>query len=607
MPENRGVVVRSDRGASILTKLGILSAVMAACCCAILVITATSFSRLTSAIDRVRRLQGEYVRSSADLRQQCLAIQVFVLNKAMAVASGTRGVGEASKLELAAMSQGARDSMSALQDASDLPVPQESRASLAASFGAYMATLAWLPASLDGGKEDRESALAGLGNSFQVLDGELSRLVAALRDAGDAASARAHSESGASLATLLAVIAASVVFCVLLSFLIMRSITRPLRNLVAAVGKIGEGDLRASTGVAGRDELGRIAMSVDGLVRDLRGLVLAVKERLALLEETGSGLASMMSQTGAAVEQINAGIASTGGQLAEQSDAVGEVSSAIEELARNVDALGAMIANQSSVISQSSAAVEEMIASVESVASKADRAREASESLAAEGREGKALIDGVGDAVAAIVRYSENLGEAASLITEIAERTNLLAMNAAIEAAHAGESGKGFAVVADEIRKLAEQSTSQSKDISADLDRVSEAIGEVRSSAGSAVNSFASILEKSAALGGEVRSMGASMAEQREGGRQVLEGLARLRDITREIERGSGEMSAGNASMLEGVHRLSSVNAQVVRNNDEMKGGTVEINAAIAGTIDLSAKNEEHIGGVKSALDRFSI
>jgi len=424
---------------------------------------------------------------------------------------------------------------------------------------------------------------------------------------GDRSYASAKADERLSSAIQYAVAGGALILLTLVVLLTVRSITLPLGNLAAAVEKVGKGDLTVKTGATGKDELGHIARCVDDLVVDLRRLVTTVKDKLAALGETGGALAGNMEETGAAVIQINADIGNTRGQLEEQSTAVGEVSAAIEELARSVEALTAMIAKQSAVISQSSASVEQMIANVESVASGAEEAAEASKRLATEGTEGKARIDEVVEAVVAIVRYSENLTEAARLITEIADRTNTLAMNAAIEAAHAGDAGKGFAVVSDEIRKLSEQSTSQAKDISADLGRVSASIEAVQGAAGAAVNAFGSILEKSGALGEAVETIGSAMKEQREGGRQVLEALARLRDITREITRGAGEMASGNATILEQVERLKNVNTVVVRNNEEITRGTKEINQAMVATMELTSHNTSLIAEARSAADMFVI
>jgi methyl-accepting chemotaxis protein len=591
----------------IAVKLAILTLVMAAGNVAVLLIASGGLSRLNDRVVQLNQIEGSFIRAADGLQDQCYAIQLFTLSKAIDVSSGVKGVGSASRTALVSLSNAARTTAGGIERIKGVPLAPGVQANVLQRFSEYMKAIDALPEALDAGKSKATEGIDDVQYTFQVFSNQMEVFQAALRNAGDIAADSAAKMQKTIARTMASVIVGALLVCVVIAVLIIRSITKPLGSLVASVARIGEGDLRDLTGIQGSDELGRIAASVDGLVNALRILVGTVKKRLTLLEESGQGLSSMMSQTGAAVVQINSSISNTGNQLREQSAAVEEVSASIEELARSVDALGSMIANQSSVITQSSAAVEEIIANVESVASNAQTAGSAAESLVNEGKDGKARIDQVGEAVAAIVRYSENLGEAAVLITEIAERTNLLAMNAAIEAAHAGDSGRGFAVVADEIRKLAEQSTSQAKDISVDLGRVSESIEAVRAASGKAVESFASILEKSAALGDEVHSIGRSMAEQREGGKQVLEGLGRLRDITREIERGSGEMATGNASILDQIQRLTSVNTAVVRNNEEMSSGTAEINQAVAGTIDLSSKTADHIADVKSSMDKFVI
>ena len=480
---------------------------------------------------------------------------------------------------------------------------------LAAAYGDFSGVIATILDSVKPGVDFSQffSLTRSADGYFTALRRSLGTLEALVIKGGDASYSRARVAERVSSLVVYGVAAFALAIVAAVMIVTARSITRPLGLLLRSVEKVGGGDLTVRIDSRRHDELGRTAKYVDTLVVDLHHLVSIVKEKLAELEQQGQGLSANMEETGAAVIQINSNIGNTKGQLVELSDAVGSVSAAIEELARSVDALSAMISSQSSVVSQSSASVEQMIANIESVAANVGRAAEASDRLSSDGTEGKTKIDEVNEAVVAIVGYSRNLNEAARLITEIADRTNLLAMNAAIEAAHAGESGKGFAVVADEIRKLAEQSNSQSREISADLGRVSSSIESVRSASLAAVSSFEQILGRSSALGAAVKSIGDSMDEQREGGRQILDALARLRGITREISSGAQEMAAGNASILLQVERLKSVNDVVVQNNIEVTHGTEEINKAIMATIDQTARNGRLIEEVREASDKFKI
>jgi methyl-accepting chemotaxis protein len=443
------------------------------------------------------------------------------------------------------------------------------------------------------------------GFSFSLLEAQLTHLNNATRQESvvTEASGKAAADAAAKALTLVSIIVlASVLFFVILT---LRSITRPLGRLVSAVDAVGSGDLTVAAVDAGGGELGSIATRLDALVQDLRGLVLTVKERLGQLEEAGSSLASSIKGTGESSERIERSVGDSKERLDEQSAAVRQVSAAIEAFAKSVEELSHKIENQAELLTESSASVEEMIANVETVAANAEASAKEAERLAAEGSEGKARIEEVDAAVGSIVLSSENLGEAARLITEIADRTNLLAMNASIEAAHAGDAGRGFSVVAEEIRKLAEQSTSRAGDISADLDRVTRAIESVRSASSAVVGSFASILEKSGALGDSVRAIGGAMSEQREGGRLVLEALARLNEITSDIARSSNDMAAGKQSMLGQVGRLREANESVVKNDEDIIEGTGEIARALESAVNLSSRNADLISEVRTAADRF--
>jgi methyl-accepting chemotaxis protein len=332
-----------------------------------------------------------------------------------------------------------------------------------------------------------------------------------------------------------------------------------------------------------------------------------VKARVGALEEAGKGLSRNTERTEGSAARIASGLEEAKASLDGQSVAVGEASAAIRKHAHGVERLSSLIEGQSSILSESAASVEEMIANVEAVASGAASAAEASALLRAEGIEGKAKIDDTRESVAAIVRASENLTEAALLIEEIAERTNLLAMNAAIEAAHAGEAGRGFAVVADEIRKLAEQSTDRARDIGVDLGKVSGAIGALKDSSEGAVASFGIILERSGALDGEVGRISGAMAEQGKGGRDVLEGIKRLKEITAEIKEGSTELDDGNRSILASVERLKEANREVLSSNKGIAASAEDIAAAVAEASELSSRNAGLIAEVKAATDRFTL
>ena len=441
--------------------------------------------------------------------------------------------------------------------------------------------------------------------SFTVLETKLTQILNLTRQRSVELAAQGDKAALSGSRSLPISLGASLLFVFAISVLIARSITRPLGRLVSALETVAGGDLRIGRVDAGGGELGTIAERLDGLVAELRGLASTVKDKLGQLEEEGIALLASMTGTGDAADLIKGCVDDSKLRLDEQSTAVIDLSQAIESLAKRVEELSLKISGQSNLLSESSAAVEQMIANVDSVASHAQASAQASQRLASEGSEGKSRIDEVDSAVASIVLSSENLGEAARLITEIADRTNLLAMNASIEAAHAGEAGRGFAVVAEEIRKLAEQSTSRAKEISADLGRVTKSIESVRGASGAAVGSFASILEKSESLGQSVQVIGRAMSEQRDGGKHVLEAITRLKDITREISKSSEAMALENGSILSLVGRLKGTSVEVMSNDEDIIRGTGDIGLAIAEAVKKSQRNAELITEVKGAAEKF--
>jgi methyl-accepting chemotaxis protein len=602
------VSTRRSFGFGISAKLILLSVVVAIGMVATMALSRNSLGRLAENA-RAQGTSSSTAFAASDFRKKVTISWLTLYRLDHEILTGSDVASQSAENLAASL----KDDATALQGLLALQVNSAQAEAIASVKAAYdgfaadcaAAASAAMAASAAPARRAAHSPFEVAGPSYAALVAALERFDNIVRQEQVQLTFAGRTEAAAS-ASLMTLVPAAILLAVLtIALLTVLSITRPLAVLVATVERIAGGDFTVKAIGRTGGELGVIAAGVNRLMSDLKGLICTVKDRLAALESTGHGLAAAMEETGAAVIQINANIANTVGQLEEQSAAVRDVHAGTGEVARSAEALASLIARQSSVIADSSASVEEMIANVESIAGGVEGSATQADRLAEEGENGRARIDEVGKAVETIVASSQKLGEATRVISEIAERTTLLAMNAAIEAAHAGASGRGFAVVAQEIRKLAVQSTAQAKDISEDLARVTVSIEGVRGAAKEAVGAFGSILDHAKALSETMATIGSAAGEQKEGGRQVLEGLVRLKDITQDILQGSDGMASANQAILGHVERLRNANEVVVRNNQEITLGTKGINDAVVETIELSARNGELIRDVKDAADRF--
>ena len=207
-----------------------------------------------------------------------------------------------------------------------------------------------------------------------------------------------------------------------------------------------------------------------------------------------------------------------------------------------VEQLNGFVERQAAAVSQSSAAIEEMIFNIQSVTDTLSKNSNNVKQLMEVSETGRTGLNEVAADIQEIARESESLLEINSVMQNIASQTNLLSMNAAIEAAHAGEVGKGFAVVADEIRKLAESSGIQSKTISAVLKKIKSSIDKITRSTGNVLNKFEAIDSGVKTVFSQEGSILTAMEEQGRGSQQVLQGIAEVNDITHQVEETSHQL-----------------------------------------------------------------
>ncbi len=204
-----------------------------------------------------------------------------------------------------------------------------------------------------------------------------------------------------------------------------------------------------------------------------------------------------------------------------------------------------------------------------------------------------------------ITERSVTLLEANKVISAIASQTNLLAMNAAIEAAHAGDTGRGFSVVADEIRKLAETSAEQSKTIRSEINLVQQAISEVVAASKESENAFSRVSERIAQTDSIVREVQHAMLEQREGSGQILSALKGMNEITLQVQTSSREMGTGNKAILAEITRLRESTTEIQQNIQQVSSGVAQIENDTRSVSDMAERTVETIHVMEEAVEHF--
>ncbi len=399
---------------------------------------------------------------------------------------------------------------------------------------------------------------------------------------------------------------AVIVFFVVI-FLIGRRLMRPLSHVSGALNEIAAGaaDLTQRLPVNGTDEVGQVARSFDGFIESLQVMIAGMKESVGTLKNLGTDLATNMNETAAAVNQITANIESVTRQVDNQGGQVTSTAASVEELTRNIDALNEQVEREAATIDRTAETINKMLGGVESILATSGNTREQIHALRERIDDGNNAAEEMQTAVEKMTNRSRSLQEANSFVVNIAAQTNLLAMNAAIEAAHAGESGRGFSVVAEEIRKLADQSSTQSRRIADEIKGMESDIetsvgrtNQTKELLGKVDGTIREVEDVFARLSGEIELQG-------QHGREIRGAMNELNEIARTVQVGASEMSSANRQILQVVSELSEATAAMRSSMEEIVAGTREINISITNVNEMSNANRETIGEIEHRVTRF--
>ncbi|MGA7571990.1 MAG: methyl-accepting chemotaxis protein [Candidatus Aquilonibacter sp.] len=422
-------------------------------------------------------------------------------------------------------------------------------------------------------------------------------------------------------------------------------VLRGIGRCVEIFEAMGSGDLSQRINWHGHDLLGRLGQAIDqfadqmsGIIRRIQRASLTVQTRSEQSSHIALQVDSRVKEELAALSQAlqySNDLAGAAGTVADNAEAVArrvsDISSAVAEMTASIQEMDQNLLNLATVVEQAVANTQEMSASIVQVAGNADRVRSESNVTDQQVREGRnevlALSKGMGsisDTVADVVTEMQSLdgasrqiGEILGLIEEIADQTNLLALNAAIEAARAGEHGRGFAVVADEVRKLAENSASSTKQIgqlvadiqrrtTAVLDRTARANTLVQNNAESARNvttMIETISTRVTEVAQLVSEISVATTEQARASEELARASEQMGAMTHEAAATMREQAITSNQILESVSEIENRTAQVARASTEQGGSIKALGTRIEQSSELGEKNSEAIGTMATSAD----
>lgn len=401
----------------------------------------------------------------------------------------------------------------------------------------------------------------------------------------------------------------TVIIIMVLIIAISKLIKTPVKRVTDAIYNLssGEADLTMRLPINGNNEFTTLSEGVNKFIELLYVIIKDLANANDELRAASLELGTNAQQAASATAEIMANIESVRRQSQNQSGAVDNTSAVLNSQSKNIEQLSDLIVTQNASISESSVAIEEMLGNISSVTNSVRKMSTNFKELSVTVEEGRTKLSNVDQKINQIAEQSNMLIQANQMISQIASQTNLLAMNAAIEAAHAGDAGKGFSVVADEIRKLAENSSAQSKIISGELKSISGSIKDVVSLSHDSYTAFGEIVNNLDTTDIVLREISGAMEEQEIASKQVFDSLGTMKDGSVLVNEKSDSMNEGIRAVVKDMDNVLQISATILGSMDEMAAGAQEIGTATQGVSNLAVKTKDNIDIMNDQINRFKL
>ena len=377
-----------------------------------------------------------------------------------------------------------------------------------------------------------------------------------------------------------------------------------LRDMAAVAKNIAAGDLTVEA--RPRSEKDVLSISMAHMVANQRSLMVSMKTTAANVANAGQQLSAASEQTARAAQQIASTIQQIAKGASEQASCLQETSSGVENLSAAIEQVASGSREQASDVGEAGGTIKKVSTAIANVSANARAGNEEWEKTAESAAEGarkvhetvegmskiKKAMDAVSARVSDLGDTSEEIGKIVATIDDIAAQTNLLALNAAIEAARAGEQGRGFAVVADEVRKLAERSSVATKEIAA-------LVGGIQARVGEAVGAMKE--------GGKDVELGYKLAA--DAGMALDDILSRSQTVGKQvgqISRAAQELEELSTGMVEAIDRISRIVEQNAAATMQMTNGAGTVTKSVENTAGVAQENSAAAEEVSASVQQMS-
>ncbi len=390
-------------------------------------------------------------------------------------------------------------------------------------------------------------------------------------------------------------------------YLLMRAVGRRVQAISYAMNQVSQSNFdKGQVRIQSRDEFGLLANDINSFVIQDSEVVRIVCDSVETCTTSMSLLAEKVETSNGAVSTVLGSISDVKNEMINQVAGIEQTQASVNQITSLINSQNSGIQSLASSVTQASAAIEQMVANIHSVSEILRKNTRTVNQLGNAASEGQKTVESAVVSSRQIYQESEGLMEASEIIKHIAEQTNMLAMNAAIEAAHAGDAGKGFAVVADEIRKLAEDSSSQSLTITNRLKELGTTINTVSENTQQVERHFATIFEFARSVQNQEEVIMRAMEEQTAGSGQVLDAMRSIHGITFSVNDSSNSVLQGSKEIDSEMQKLVEITGQITDSMNRMSSGAADVTGALEVTNAELSRNQAVLSELAKIMSRFN-